>query len=417
MKIGTFAKKFNLNISTVRFYVNTGLLTPNKVGSQYEFNEECVDDMKKILEYKQCHFSLEEIELLFFMRKTSNFQDKIVLDICRNILKNKRNQLITEKDNLVHFIEEIDKEIADLPTCTPADTADEGVPFAIIPYLYCPDCQKPLKLDFASLANNGIQKGVLSCLCGYTATITDGIILCRDYTEDSPLKAYENIESVTAWKEHFSSTYRMLMKKTYIWMYNQIANQLDKTSYILAGPFTYNFILEYIEKLAQDNILIIFDPSLKRINKIRQYIPTYNKNIVYIAGSPKELPIKNGTVDIFIDDYSTTNSLYTYNAFSTEYIGPLLKESADVTGIFNNYQHAPNMIQNFKKLHPNFEPEKMNLSKLKYQWSLWDVAITKEKRIGTTTVESDKINYTQNAAGEMLDVYGYHANKGFHKET
>jgi len=132
MKIGTFARKFNLKISTIRFYINNGLLTPDRVGGQYELGKECVSDMEKILKYKKYYFSLEEIQLLFFMEKASRFQDEIVLKVCTDILNNKKRELITERDNLTHFIEEIEREIESLSTFTDKKITDEGIPFSII---------------------------------------------------------------------------------------------------------------------------------------------------------------------------------------------------------------------------------------------------------------------------------------------
>lgn len=409
MKIGTFARKFNLNISTIRFYINNGLLSPNRVGGQYELGKECVSDMEKILKYKNYYFTLEEIQLLFFMEKASRFQDEIVLEVCADILRNKKKQLIAEKENLTQFIAEIEKEIEGLSAFTSLNTKEEGVPFSIIPYLYCPNCQEPLKLDSASLSNGSMQKGVLSCECGYTATISDGIILCKDYSEDTPFKAFENVESVMAMKNQFSPLYRRLITKAYIWMYHQMITQINGVKFILAGPFTLNFLLEYIEKLGKDNIYIVFDPSMKRISKIKKYLSSWNYNVVYIVGRPEEMPIKRGTIDLYIDDYSTVNSLFTYNTFSTEYISPLIKNSGEVIGIFTTYLQAPKSLQNFKKDHPNFMPEKMTLSGLKYQWSLENIKMTEEKVIGATT--PGELHFPQNATGETVAVHGYHGKK------
>ncbi len=38
----------------------------------------------------------------------------------------------------------------------------------------------------------------------------------------------------------------------------------------------------------------------------------------HIVGKPNELPLKRGSVDIYFDDYSTVNSCFTYNTFSTD---------------------------------------------------------------------------------------------------
>jgi DNA-binding transcriptional MerR regulator len=410
MKIGTFARKFKLNISAVRFYINNGLLRPDRIGGQYEFDRECVSDMEKILKYKRYYFSLEEIQLLFFMEKASRFQDEIVIEVCADILKSKRKQLITERDNLTQFIDEIDKEIESFASIASKDGSDAGVPFSFIPYLYCPVCQEALKLDSASLSNGSIQKGVLSCECGYTAVISDGIILCKDFSEETPFKAFENVESVIAMKDQFSPTYRRLITRTYIWMYNCIVNRLDNAKCFLTGPFTFNFLLEYIEKLGKNNTYIIFDPSLKRISKIKKYLSSWDYTIVFIVGKPADLPIKNSSVDFYIDDYSTVNSLFTYNTFSTETIAPLLKNAGEAVGIFTTYQNAPKSLRNFNKDHPNFKSEKMTLGGLKYNWSLVNVKTIEEKIIGTTT--SGEPHFPQNEIGETIEVHGYHARKG-----
>jgi hypothetical protein len=319
---------------------------------------------------------------------------------------------MAERDKITQFIDEIAKEIEGFRSFASKDLFDCGVPFSFIPYLYCPVCQEALKLDSASLSNGCIQKGVLSCECGYYANISDGIILCRDFTEETPFKAFENVESIIAMKDQFSPTYRRLITKTYIWMYNQIANQLNGVKYFLAGPFTYNFLLEYIEKLGKDNTYIIFDPSLKRISKIKKYLSSWDYTIVYVVGKPTDLPIKSRSIDFYIDDYSTVNSLFTYNTFSTESIIPLLKNAGEVVGIFTTYQNAPKSIHNFNKDHPNFKSEKMTLGGLKYNWSLGNVKTIDEKIIGTTT--PGELHYPQNEIGETVEVHGYHGKKEFH---
>lgn len=409
MKIGTFARKFNINISTIRFYIGNGLLTPCRVGGQYEFDAECVSDMEKILKYKRYSFSLEKIQLLFFMEKASRFQDEVVLQVCTDILKNKRKQLIKEKEDLTSFIDELEKEIENLPSCASGEVPEAGVPFSIIPYLYCPICQKPLKLDNASLSNGSIGKGVLSCECGYTADIVDGIVFCREFQEDTPFKAFENVESVMAMKDQFSPLYRKLIAKTYLWMFNRISGQINANRIIMTGPFPFNFMLEYTDNLGRDNTYIICDPSLKRIEKMKKYLSSWKYNIVYIVGKPDQLPLKLGSVDIFVDDYSTVNSLFTYGTYSTEHIAPLLKTTGEVVGIFTTYQHAPKSLANFKKDHPDFEPEKMTLSALKYRWSESGVKLIEDKSAGSTT--PGELHYPQNVIGEIIEVHGYHARK------
>lgn len=414
MKIGAFAKKFNLNISTVRFYINNGLIIPSKANGYYEFGKECSLDMQNILKYKKYQFSLEEIQLLFFMEKASHFKDELIIEICADILKEKRNQLIIKKENLVEFIEDIEREIENLDACNFEGEKEEGVPFSYIPYLYCPFCQKPLKIDSASLANGSIQKGELWCECGYKVNISEGIILCQDYVEGTPFKGFDNIDSVKSMKEQFSSNYRMLIKKAYVWMYNTMMGNCLEARHIMAGPFTLNFLFEYIEKLGSSNVYIIFDPSYSRIEKIKKYLSNRNYNIVYIVSSLDHLPIKHNSIDMYIDDYSMVNSLFTYNEFATKQVAPLIKEAGEVVGIFTTYQNAPKSLNNFKALHPEFDTKKMKLSALKYSWEIEGIQMVHDKKIGNTN--SAELHFSQDVIGEQVDVYGYFAKKNSKKK-
>src|SRR5665647_482826 len=414
MKIGTFAKEFDLNISTVRFYVNNGLITPDKENGHYGFGKECILDMQNILKYKKYQFSLDEIQLLFFMEKASHFHDEIVINICANILKEKRNQLVAKKDDLIEFIDDIEREIESLPSSSVEGEQEEGVPFSYIPYLYCPVCQMPLKIDSASLSNGSIQNGELKCECGFKANISEGIILCQDLIEGTPFKGFDNIDSVKSMKEQVSPNYRMLIKKAYIWMYNTITNQNLGSRHIMAGPFTLNFLFEYIEKLGENNIYIVFDPSFSRIKKIKKYLSNRNYSVVYIVGSPGNLPIKHKSIDIYIDDHSTINSLFTYNDFFTKYSAKLIKEAGEVVGIFTTYQNASKSLNNFKELHPKFDVKRMTLSVLKYEWGLEGVMMVRDKKIGNTN--SNESHFHQNVIGEQVDVHGYLAKKTMSKK-
>ena len=74
MKIGTFAQKFNLNTSTIRFYIDNGLLTPTPERRSIFLRQKCVADMEKNIEIQKYYFSLEEIQLLFFWKRHRVFR-------------------------------------------------------------------------------------------------------------------------------------------------------------------------------------------------------------------------------------------------------------------------------------------------------------------------------------------------------
>jgi len=414
MRIGEFAKRFGLNVSTVRYYISNGLLVPGKKARQYDFNSNCVEDMKKILKYKSYHFSLEEIQLLFFLEKTSRFRDDVVLKLCSEILENKRKELVKKRDELNRNISSLKNEIDAFPKTAPEKGSPAGVPFSFIPYLYCPRCQVPLKLDSASISEGFLQKGKLWCECGYQASIENGIILCGGYSEDTPFRAFENIDSVLAMTVQFSPAYRLLIEQASLYMYNKIYESPEDPMFVMTGPFTLNFILSYIEKLNRKNTYIITDPSKKRIEKLRSYLSGGGYNIVYLTGSPEALPVKNGIVDIFIDDFCTVNSMFTFNTFEVENIAPLMKKASKVSGIFGSYAKAPKSIEKFKAVHPEFDPGKMTLSGLEYSWEQGGFGNFEKKHIGLTSRTSP--DYPQDVIGEQVEVLVYTASKGNRKK-
>ena len=59
------------------------------------------------------------------------------------------------------------------------------------------------------------------------------------------------------------------MEKSYLWMYHQIPQNRDSLT-MLAGPFTFNFLLQYYTKFDEDTTIIITDPSLYRIAKFQE---------------------------------------------------------------------------------------------------------------------------------------------------
>ena len=372
---------------------------------RYDFDSECHKDMEKILQYKKYLFTLDEIQLLFFLEKASQFKDDVILGICGEILRNKREELAGYRKELDHYIAELDVEMARITEMPKEDDGEIGVPFSFIPDLYCPSCQVPLKLDDASISSNSLQKGSLWCDCGYRAQIEDGIIRCSDFEEDTPFKAFKNIESVRSIKEQFGSSYRMLIGKAYLWMYSKSNPDIDNTYRILIGPFTFNFLLEYVDKYRDSSIFIVFDPSLKRIEKLKKYLSGRNQKIVYIAGGVNLLPLKHQSCDLYLDDYSTTNNLFTFGAFYCKYIAPLIKRRGRIIGIFTDYNCAPKSLENFRGVHPNFPSQKMKLRFLKYDWEQGGVEIVEEKSIGRTTGE--ELHFHQSAAGEQLEVYCY----------
>ena len=411
MKIGEFAKKFHINNSTVRYYIKNGLLNPGQKNEQFVFDDECLSDMEKIIKYKRYRFTISEMQLLFFLEKTSRFNDKLVNELCLDILRNKKVELLNEIEELNGDISDLDKEIKTFPKVP--ETAEEkaGVPYSAIPLLYCPACNLPLQLNSASISKGMIQNGYLSCECDYEANIRDGVIICKDYEAESPLKAFNNIESVISAKDEFSPLFRKLYHNAYLYMTGKILQHSDDPMTILFGPFTYNHILENIEKLGRQNTYIVVDPSIKRIKKIKQYLAAEDYKIIYIVGKSEDIPLKSSSVDVFVDDYSTSNQIFSYNTFNAGRISSYLKNKGLVTGLFTSYHQAPKSLAAFTKDHPDFDSSKLTMSNVKMTWEDNGIFLNDEKSIGYTTASGK--HYLRDNPGEPVEVICYASSKVF----
>jgi len=76
LKIGDFAKIFDISIKTVRYYESIGLIVPGYIdfytGYRY-FNDENIKRMEEIIALKELGFSLDEIKNF----KMSEIENKI----------------------------------------------------------------------------------------------------------------------------------------------------------------------------------------------------------------------------------------------------------------------------------------------------------------------------------------------------
>lgn len=409
MKIGDFAKKYGLNVTAVRYYVEHALLTPERKNNQYIFNRSCMDDMEKILKYKSLSFSLEEIELLLFLEKTSKFKDAIVTDIFSSILLEKKDELEQQKAEIEDTIKRLSYEIENFPEKGGGIlNGPNGIPFTFIPYLYCPACGMPLSLESASITGRKLISGDLCCKCGYHSCIDDGVILCEGYTDTTPFKAFKNIESVVSIAEEFGNEYRRLVDKTYMWMYHSLPKATTHQN-VMAGPFTFNFLLKYCQEFNSDTTFIIVDPSLKRIKKMQSYMNDFDYQTVFIAGNIDEVPIRKECIDVYIDDFSSTNCIFTYNQSHYRHIAPLLKKRGVSAGIFTDYEKAPMSLENFKNDHPTCIPEKMKLGNIKNDISSSGMKFTESKLIGSTSGKEKQFN--RQVGNERVPVMGFIAAK------
>lgn len=415
MKIGKFAEKFGVNPSTVRFYIRSGLLDPERNNGQYLFNEDCVSAMEAVLRYKEFGFSLEEIQLLLFVQRAARFQDGMLLEICEALLEERKEQLIQECGRLNRCIEAIEAEIRGDrirrdrkdPALSDPEEKSSGVPLAFLNYAACPGCGGTLSLSGARIGRGTVESGLMECRCGYRAEIREGILLCEGHEDDAMLAAFDNVDPLKSFVEEVSVEFLSIAEKVYQWIYQELRAAGTLPGVILTGPFNVNFLYEYLEKLGRQNLYIVVDPSRKKIERMRQNLMRLSGySVVFIAGKPGSIPLRKGCADLFVDDFVTVNSLFVYDDFGVGDLAGFLKPGRGmVLGLFLLYQKTPRSLRNFLRYHPGFSPEKMKFSRLKQQWLRGGVLVDKEKIMGRTSGEEK--HFPQNVVGEQLEIQAY----------
>lgn len=190
MKIGEFAKKYNIPISSVRHYINLGILMPERNGTQFNFRPHDLNDMETVNNLKSAGFSLKEINTYINTLRAYDPNDDAKSPKLISMLQEKELDILAQKqrlnDNLraiTQMIEEQAREYATNLSCL-----STGIHVSFLDYMECPRCGKALHLENARISQSHITSGVLSCSCGYTAHIDNGFLFTdidNDLDEDS----------------------------------------------------------------------------------------------------------------------------------------------------------------------------------------------------------------------------------------
>ncbi len=119
MKASELAKKFAINVNTVRHYVRAGLLTPEKdVSGYHSFGSEEVRRLSFILRARELGFTLDDIQQ-HLMDAT---QGQTLCPQSRELIElrlREAQEKLTNMQALVHRMESAVEEWKRLPDCSP----------------------------------------------------------------------------------------------------------------------------------------------------------------------------------------------------------------------------------------------------------------------------------------------------------
>lgn len=406
MRIGEVSKKYGIAKDTLYYYIKIGILVPGLEGEQYNFDENCVRDIKTIVSLKNLDFSLNEIHAIISIMRYSNLQNPQDVHELIGIYENKYNQLAHKLNDIRLSMETIKQTEKTLRESLPQATHRTGVPLSFLPVLTCPACGGKMGISNAEMDTRYIYEGVMACSCGYQASIHDGIVStpCRNTSPyDYPAVMYKDLPS---------NLVSMFQRS-----YNIMAHHLEKTD--LKGKIVlethigaFFFLQLYLAKMGQDCRFVVVDkfPEILSIYKRMLDAQNLDLDILYLADAGTDLPLAPGCVDILIDYFSANE----HNCFSDEYHLPklqhLLKPGHEVVGTYFSFEGQASR----KQLQVEYPESKEN----NFVWKDYKnmllsngYEMTNAHYIGFITDSGNNVGFSYHVTGDKLHMHSYTAVK------
>ena len=381
MKIGEFSKKFNVSVSTVRHYINLGLLVPEKDGFQYRFTASDCKEMEIIISMKDAGFKLNELNKYLSIFRFYNKDDYFLYEKLVEYLNDKKNRLYEERNQINTYIRMINKKIKEIEadhiysagktvyTAMPEQNGQlPGFPLSAVTLLYCPHCQCKLTLSNVDICGDSIVSGILTCSCGYHAAIRNGVVFTENLKdlENDPkfLECYFGEENLITnedgmllmgMKEH-SNEYLTNLYKSSLWIYNALSSYDFRGKTILFPDLSCQYLYSrHNGENARNCIFLVTALSERSIRSMRQHIANANPNlkVAYIINQNGRRPLKNGCIDVIIDYMGSCNLGFFQKTHYLDTVIPYIAPDALAVGTAEYYCPGSPSIRRIHELYSN----------------------------------------------------------------
>ena len=410
MKIGEFARKYNVSKNTVRYYVEHGLLIPES-GLQYQFGKQEEEDMEMILRMKAQFFSLKEIATMLSICHTSNMIEPYTIQDCISILEQKRVELDQQINERKRAIGQIAEDIKKLSKSAGGMGSPIGVPISALELFVCPVCGKPLKLSEAVLDAQSIFEGKLFCSCGYTCQILDGILRTGNLYSggrDSP-------DLTRGLYRGGGDAFVVQIKKMQDFVRKELTEMNMHGKVVLETHINgYFFAYNHLDSIPEDCLYIVtdkFPEMLEMYKKLIEMLPI-KRRILFVADADTRLPVRRNSVDVLVACMSDTeNSFYSKKPY-IQVVSPYLKENAVICGSLLGYRGCSRSQRLMHEKYPEGCEFPACIDSFLQEYREAGYHIQKELLGVTKHTEKNNYSFTCHVPGECLSLYSFHADKG-----
>lgn len=408
MKIGTLAKKFNVSIDTIRYYISIGMLIPEKNGVQFDFSAKEQEILEFIQHLKKLQFKLNEIRYIIDLKRTSNWVEPTTRKAYVKLLREKDGELGSEIVALQYAQKQIAEEIKSYAeTENIRDTS--GVPIRALPLLVCPLCGKHLTIHAGAFVYKYVTSGELKCRCGYSAWIRDGIL---DTGE-----AYTGQHDSPDLSRNLYHTLNVDFVRMYQLCCDKITRRLQTGGFegkVIFENFIngYFYLYNHFNELPKDALYIVADKYPEMLLMYKEMISTLglDLDILYIADKNPDYPLAKGCVDVVIDFFSSSEHDFYFPEPYSDHIEPLLGKNAKVIGTVMALPPVARSRKRYHQKYPEGTAELMNFARLQAAYGKlgWRV---KSKEIGAVMQTQDAYSFVCHLNGEKMSFVYYEAEK------
>lgn len=423
MRIGKFCEKFNVSPTTVRFYIKTGILAPNKKDAQYDFTSADAAEMEIICRLKKLSFSLGEIKKYLQIIRMYDIQDGHIQEHLLPLYEMKQESLEKEIAELQTSIQNLQEEMEQIREEQENAAFFSGIPLEFSTCFACPKCTSLFHLSDVQIKGNKIYSGELKCQCGYTAYIEDGILLVEpesDYyhTDAFQVLHYHEIQEnepdfvFFQYMQDITAETTSMLYKSYLWIDSVLKPYSFRNKVIFVPDLASHFLYKHIKKpYFKDALIVVSGFSKETIMSIKSHIDLIapDAKIVYIANTIYDLPIRKKTFDLWIDAISSYNFSFFHEESLYQKIDPYMKLDANVVGVTKYYERSAKSLANISRQYPNAMKEQSLLATFKKVVSQMGYRFRNEHLVGEVFDPGPYFEY--HAAGEKHCYYAFLAQK------
>lgn len=406
MKIGEVAKEYGLSVDTVNYYVSLGLLVPQRRGSQRVFDERTRRDIEMILELREMEFSLHEIHRVLSLRRVSSFASGEDLKELCSICEEKKNHCLRERDRLSGIAARLDARIAELRRMAASPNAGSGVPLSMLDLLCCPLCGGALRISGADMDSRSVFSGSFKCACGYRADIKDGVLLTPNKNRDLYDKPDTEREMYKNLPPHLIS----LFQSSYNWMTERLARiDMRGRTAIETHANAWFFMHNHQEYLDPRGKYIVVDKYPETLLMYKKLIErqAFGRDILYIADSSVNLPLKPGCVNLNIDFFAVNEHNFYSEAFLLADLKKYFAPGAAALGTYFYFDAGAVSMKRLLSEYPSCSANNFNLSYFEGELARSGFVVRERGDAEFTTSSGDNIGFSFHEEGERMYLMPY----------